>query len=839
MTGQFYINDLKDILHVIEAKILPKRIKSNVVCDFSIPTHRLQRISLSLCVLKEITSFQCILRDTPSFLLSLRSSYDDSNIKSSNADDGTVLLEHAMRLQSLCKICCTNNNDDIIQKLRIQISCYLELINAYRYNDMHNKINILIGPSIKGLEDLVTYQSTPREHYMDRLQASQRVSQAYSICLKCLREHAYTNHGYITTSYIGTIKEELANFIELETDLIQVYNDLYQYINSYYAIYKAWPCWGSIIDYYREDCEVTRLWVLFIEQSLLPQHLSALTLPCLLCDRLNRRVYDVNQLIHWLRYFPYTMRLLSNSDLISHISHSYKREMPLILHVNKQTKEFISFGLNDYNNNETSHCMPQPHTAANGITADRSESSINQHPSIHTVYDSSSPHNHQPTSTNNDVLDDVCVSDTSDQEVIHISYDLPITYEEYLCAYIIDSDYEYHLYDIYKVEIALYKAQSELKVQRISVCEKLLLGCCQLLDSIGYEFELPACPVYTCYTTVMICKCEQIIQRIYKQHTTLTIKWVSSAEGIARYHECINMLYSEYTNTTEVEKHAKRHVYDEKMQLLNDAEVYNVQGSMSKYLDIAYRHRVKVLEVYERTYQSPHLLTGQAMVEVASILVLMGKRFDARQWLSKALRSWEQLDPPPDYAIAEVQVKLCAILIQEQYWQNALDVLTQLTLFYTQRATATLTSIPTTDQSLILGKVNIYPLPSRTPTTGTKPDTSTKPPVSTSVSSVEADLTKLFTLSKQYLDALSLVSIKSELISANDSIYNQHRTDNIDSSATNNNNTPMSPRSSSSIGAGITHLIEVLLLCEIGYTKYSNEYAALLVQVRIYTVFYT
>jgi hypothetical protein len=125
-----------------------------------------------------------------------------------------------------------------------------------------------------------------------------------------------------------------------------------------------------------------------------------------------------------------------------------------------------------------------------------------------------------------------------------------------------------------------------------------------------------------------------------------------------------------------------------------------------KALEAAYRYLVRSHEILESAHGASHPAVATGCLAVASVQNILGGYEESREWLVRALRCMERLDPLPVRAIAFVQLQLSQVLSRQGYEDESLNVLCRAASFHRSATQAGLLNI--TEQTP-LGPVILNP----------------------------------------------------------------------------------------------------------------------------------
>lgn len=328
----------------------------------------------------------------------LENKHDVEMEASSNEDK---LLEYQLRICSLCRLCYGEMSSQSLQS-------HLDVAISYAKRGMWDSML----EKLVGIEDQIKFfasNSDQNNKYRSERQQYYIIALVLNSLFNELREYAVAYNGQIDTDFITLwitnandilISKESeigvsALFIESMKGLcLRVAEQLLIYIQNFNfyddqiigtinennnsvtgtgnsdIVQK--PFWGRIVDFLRYSCEIVQSWIFLIESSyFIPQHLVALQLPCILNDRLNRQLCDINQLLMYYRYLPEPTQFISKLPSFyenlkkSKVSGKYSVKVPIIygrdskslVQLSQTTFKGNSARVEDNNGNTTENVM--------------------------------------------------------------------------------------------------------------------------------------------------------------------------------------------------------------------------------------------------------------------------------------------------------------------------------------------------------------------------------------------------------------------------------------------------------------------------------------------------
>ena len=103
-------------------------------------------------------------------------------------------------------------------------------------------------------------------------------------------------------------------------------------------------------------------------------------------------------------------------------------------------------------------------------------------------------------------------------------------------------------------------------------------------------------------------------------------------------------------------------------------------------MEAAYRYLVRSYEIISETHGPFHPSSGTACLAVASVLGVTGSHGESREWLVRALKCFEKVEPRPVRAIAFTQQQLSTVLSKEGHTDESMRVLDKAANFHLGKA---------------------------------------------------------------------------------------------------------------------------------------------------------
>lgn len=262
-----------------------------------------------------------------------------------------------------------------------------------------------------------------------------------------------------------------------------------------------------------------------------------------------------------------------------------------------------------------------------------------------------------------------------------VSYELPITWEEYVSLYVMENALqttEYPL-QLLKMQILTIKGLCAVHLHgQLDSAEDTFKKAIQELETAGCEMELVACELYNAIAQMMICKFQHWQSTRKQRYRRDAEEWLISggSEAQKAMKAQIKLVKKQYDyrshpiSTAELEYEARVQVIKRRIRELYDLHEED-SDEVQASLQAAYRYLLKTVEIWEtvQTQHSHHarhpssLLTlATACLAVASVCHMSKQHEDTRAWLGKALRHFEKQTPKAVQALAFTQTQLAQTL---------------------------------------------------------------------------------------------------------------------------------------------------------------------------------
>lgn len=604
------------------------------------PRQRLEHTCVQVCLAEHIKTMQTMYRDPDDDLqvcLPMRSN-GLPGLKLPSKLLQERILEGQIRIAALCRICY---GDSSLEHIRARN----DLSGSFAQQGLWQQAREVVDESHTALLRLCELPSA-RETYLAQLKRCKTTASIVFTTYKLLRTHAIQNFGHITLDFIReliaevgklplgasvddstsktlgglTMQADSSSHLDAVTKLVAA---LHTYLTTFASTNAGRsPSWGNMLDYLRHDCLAMReLWAI-VEDGMLPQMRASLLLALQQCDRLNKRVAHATQFSQYLHRVHNTSRAIAGCGGLLKYLQQLKTEVSLQIDVAGKCVVDVSSS-----RATTSKLFHHPNDASNVTT---------------------------------------------------VVYELPVSYEEILSYIVSEQDVDGVFLEM--AHLLTLKGIVQIFSGQLSESEVTIREALRYLETQGLEMEAVACELYNTIAQLMIVKFRHAESAKRAQLKRAATAWLATEQGRRELREQMKAVRAHYMNrnmivisAAESELKARNHLLKQKMKELQKFSSYDEHGEPSppmKMVDAAYRYVVRSYDILESVSalssngQTTHPAVATACLAVASVLAMAEKHADAREWLSRALRSMEKQSPIPVRAIAYAQVQLSKVSLE-------------------------------------------------------------------------------------------------------------------------------------------------------------------------------
>ena len=603
------------------------------------PDARLDHVLYQISLSEHLRTMQIMYRDSEDeqrLVLELREG--DSNTALPTKDLMEKLLEGRCRVVALCRMC---RGEDSVESLRALV----DVASAYALQGQWAQVHEYMSLATQKLVQL-SASNEQQEVAMKRHRGSHAAA-CVDCCFRVLRQHAISNRGQITTSFLREVLVELSKLqnnrgnqggeedgdgggdggpnqanTRLTTELHTFFDRFLRgkrkpqegfVISSATSgghgsptmdiaqkpAHKVLPSWGDVIVFLRQDCEVMREWLQDIDAAMLPQNKAALHLPFRMCDEQKRGIVHPAQYAATVGKFSSTLKAIAGTTLLKQLQ-QVKMEVPLL--VNQQTGLVIDI------------------TTGNKTRG---------------------------------VFESIPIEDRQRQEEIlllnggmRIVYELPVAWEEILAKHVLEADC--NPVEMLRSQVLTLLGVANVFSNKLDMAEDNLKNALKQLEKIGYEMEITACELYNSIAQLMITKHRRWDGAQKSRLRKQAFEWIMANDDgkidVKRRIEAIKKHYeskSAHFVMSDVEVRAKNAAVKAKIKRLVVEEV----DPTRKAVEAAYRYLVRAHEILETAHGAHHAAVATACLAVASVQNILGIYEESRDWLIKVSTNDDDLPP--------------------------------------------------------------------------------------------------------------------------------------------------------------------------------------------------
>ena len=598
------------------------------------PDARLDHVLYQISLSEHLRTMQIMYRDSEDeqrLVLELREG--DSNTALPTKDLMEKLLEGRCRVVALCRMC---RGEDSVESLRALV----DVASAYALQGQWAQVHEYMSLATQKLVQL-SASNEQQEVAMKRHRGSHAAA-CVDCCFRVLRQHAISNRGQITTSFLREVLVELSKLQNNRSNQggeddggvggdggiggggpnqanTRLTSELHTFFDRFLRgkrkpqegfvissatsgghgsptmdiaqkpAHKVLPSWGDVIVFLRQDCEVMREWLQDIDAAMLPQNKAALHLPFRMCDEQKRGIVHPAQYAATVGKFASTLKAIAGTTLLKQLQ-QVKMEVPLL--VNQQTGLVIDI------------------TTGNKARG---------------------------------VFESIPVEDRQRQEEIlllnggmRIVYELPVAWEEILAKHVLEADC--NPVEMLRSQVLTLLGVANVFSNKLDMAEDNLKNALKQLEKIGYEMEITACELYNSIAQLMITKHRRWDGAQKSRLRKQAFEWIMANDDgkidVKRRIDAIKKHYeskSAHFVMSDVEVRAKNAAVKAKIKRLVVEEV----DPTRKAVEAAYRYLVRAHEILETAHGAHHAAVATACLAVASVQNILGIYEESRDWLIK------------------------------------------------------------------------------------------------------------------------------------------------------------------------------------------------------------
>ena len=594
-----------------------------------LPSSRLQYIMYQVTLAEHIRSSQSLYMDPEDELFLCKTirvsspGFEKQPLSSKTLMQ--MITEGRARLLALIRL---NFGD----KSHLMIRSVLELANTYALQGLWEQAAEYVQRARVMLADENFLRNTDKDSTKSRRKLESRL-----VCIvhSYVRDFSVMSGGQITFDILeemqSLLQAELVRFLDTDSSVDSLEREkISQYPKTFcdslrnfliQSEFGAWngqniyeehpeinpnklcPSWGDVVDFLRRDCVVMKTWMDSIYNSLAPQSLSIFQL---LLNHLNSSsdkiinggVFFPSQLLPALSQMTSAARMVVGSDILSWSS-KLSTEVRVLINTAEKCLSDISLAKTEYD-----------------------------------------PHHRR------------------------LSFHLPITFEELVAKYACGNLDEN--VDLLQSKLLTLQGMIHVFANENSFAEENFLSSLRILESLGIDMEVISCELYNSIAQLMVTKQSVSDEQLKGSRKNDAMVWLATSDGQAHLEHEIQQLRRVNLGTgknglykrlsaEELEMKAYKNIFNERLRTMGAIE--SSDSSVSS-IEAASRYLVRALEITERCFGSTHACYGAACIAVAAVKNISGDLEETREWLSRAMRSMEKLDPLPERAVVFVKTQV-------------------------------------------------------------------------------------------------------------------------------------------------------------------------------------
>lgn len=601
-----------------------------------LPTQRLQFLMYQITVAEHVRSLQCLYMDSEDELMlagQVRRQLPGFSIKLPTNVLMQMITEGRARILSLVKL-----NFGLDSHLRIR--AVLELANSYALQGLWEQVSDYVRLAGGMLEDRKYLKNTDGDSTRSRRRLEARL---VSIVHSCLRDFCVLNNGQVTEALLEELapmlQEEVKRYLATEASEREEKDAIARYpkrlINELrnYLIKCKYGSWSGQNLYEDPGAAASSTTAPSSQSPSWGDVIDFLRRDCTLMKAWMQSVH--------LSIAPQSLAVL---NLVLMHADALKKG---VLYPAQLTKAFMEI------------------TAASRLIVGSG---------IYTWFSKLITEVRVLVNTQDACLSDIALGKT--EYAPHhrrVSFLLPIAFEELIAKYSCDNIDDNM--DLLRSKLLTLEGMIHVFSQTIAAAEDSFIKALRSLEALGVEMDVIACELYNSIAQLMITKHRHWQEQHKKKVRGEAMQWLSTAEGqVALQQEIVKITKSNTKATTqrssreEIDIRAYKSIFQERMRQLKAT----AQDPTITSVEAASRYLVRSFEIIERSHGQSHPSYGASCIAVASVKNIIGDYELTREWLTRALRSMEKLDPLPERAIAFVQTQVsnapCMLVLHWTHW---------------------------------------------------------------------------------------------------------------------------------------------------------------------------
>jgi hypothetical protein len=276
-----------------------------------------------------------------------------------------------------------------------------------------------------------------------------------------------------------------------------------------------------------------------------------------------------------------------------------------------------------------------------------------------------------------------------------ILYELPLTFEEYLCLYLLECpNYVSQQFELMKIQTTTFQGICHCYLDRLSEAETIFIKSLHLLETLNLDMELCSCELFNSIAQMMIVKYTHWLNHKKSALKQEIEQWMDNTEdGKKLVRVQIRNIKKQFNfqhpvlPLAELQFQAKEIIFKAKFkEFFASTEENHENNEMKKILEGASRYLIRSYEILEGYHQNNQAIVGTSCLAIASVQNLLKDYEECREWLLRALRIFEKSSPLPARAISFTQIQLANVLKKLSHEEEARRVLIKALEFHRSQA---------------------------------------------------------------------------------------------------------------------------------------------------------
>lgn len=588
---------------------------------------------------------QFLYRDNDDELQVAREIRGPEQLRVSNKVLVENIYEGRTRIVALCRMCYGDESVEYVRAL-------VDLANIYAVQGLWDQVSDQMCLASQKL--LILSRRKPN---ISRPFISAEFVQSV---FTTLRQHTMQLRGYVSSAFITELSSILHSILEKQANSVDYIDpngmatlfytnaiseltiELETFMKHYdgkrvgryqsserspqkYAQQLIYIPWGAVCNFLQQESKAMQKWYHSMETLLLPHNTSILEIAFSVGDIKHRHVCHPVELSINLSKFPAAVRIFSGTTVLQDL---LKYQHDISLYIDTLTNDLIEMA----NDNE---------------------------------------------------MKEVFLSQPNSNRQL-VKYELPVTWYEFLSLTILHTS-DFDQFELLRVQLLNLLGLSNVFTNKIPLAEENMRNALGILETLGLDMDLTSVDLYNSISQLMVVKHRQWHAHKKERCEKEAKAWLNSKGGRNALKDEVKEIRLEYDQKKlfrishdSAESKAYDRLLKRQARHLMKIEVDPTLPS----LEAAYRYLVRSFEILEKAHGSRHAIVATASLAVASVQNVIGNHAESKEWLVRAIRTMEKINPLPVRAIAFTQTQLSSVLIKLKHPKSAVKVLAAAVSFY-------------------------------------------------------------------------------------------------------------------------------------------------------------